>query len=252
MGDSWLNLVKQDGATVLITKYTGTSFQDKGANSHVITLQGDTINGGSLANTVRTDSFLMDGSGDYATIPDHADFDVTASWSVEWVMKHTIHPAENQSMVINAGPSSLNNNIRILVKNAGLSTAAVAFFLRETAVNSVNLETSASTVSHDIVEHWCIVYSSVSATVYKNGSSISTSAGTLLGSAASTVNIGRNEVTAGQHFSGQLGNLAIYKSVALTASQVLHHASSALNYDNRGEFTGSGRFSNRGLASGFI
>ena len=65
----------------------GTTFKDSGGTGHTVTAEGDAQI--DTAQSWRGASGLFDGVGDYLTVPDHADFDISTNWTVDFRVKHS-------------------------------------------------------------------------------------------------------------------------------------------------------------------
>ena len=245
MGDSWVNIAKQDNATVVFGNCGPVTMRDLSGNGHNATLQGVARPSGSIIqssfiNTVNCSS----GTGSSATAIDHADFDVTDPWSIELVIRRGLGIPLGNPHIIVAGTASATNQFRIMQSAANI-WAGIKIGGSEVAVDG-------PTIANGEVVHLIYVYASAAVTIYKNGS-VQSSGTPVLPAIADSPSLFIGNTNAGAaNFSNAIGPIAIYKSIELTAAQALNHANAALRYDSRASHTGSSRFSNRGLASGFL
>ena len=69
----------------LIDNHTGHTFTDSGNTGHTITPSGNTHHSGATEKIGST-SINFDGTGDYLSVADHADFDISGQFTIEcWV-----------------------------------------------------------------------------------------------------------------------------------------------------------------------
>lgn len=242
MGDSWTNLARQDGATTIFGQMDGTTIPDRSGNGNDATIQSGGVHDRSLVNSATINSLKC--SFGHATAADATEFDVTDPWSIEIVIRRSVGVPLGNPHIIVAGTNSADNQFRIMQSGSNI-WAGIKIGGSELAIDGPTISTSE-------VVHLIYVYVSASATVYRNGIVQSTGTPSLpvIANAASLF-IG-DSPAGSESFATNIGPIAIYKSIQLTASQSATHANAALGYDNRGSHTGSGRFSNRGLASGSL
>lgn len=221
MSYQWLNRVKADGATVILAKTGDGSIHDFGATSHVATMVNGASGGRTLVKSPIINSTKFDGVDDKVTIPDHADFDVTDPWSIEFVT-FPVGIATTMSF-LHAGTASATNGFHFFARTLGTpGVEKIRFVVRETAGNVVTGNTGNGSSPRNIRAHWAFVYASAALTIYKNGAVISPSADALGDVDAPELTIG-DRSTGTLPYAGLVGPIAIFKSVGLTAAQVALH-----------------------------
>lgn len=252
MSDQWLNLAKEAGATLLVTKTSTTAWADEGTGGNSVELRNGASGGNKLTNSDMFDAVELDGIDDYAIAQASTDFDVVDPCSFEWIMAAQLS-TESEATLMHYGPNATLNGFHILL-GAANAVPYVTCKIREAAGTLANTRVTnggGRNIVFGALEHWSIVYTGGAVTIYKNGDSVATEGQVFADDSAAALYIGRRDAATVNSFNGIMGAVAYYKSVELSAAQVKAHSDALMSPPIRGRRFGSERTSNRLMASGW-
>jgi len=190
---------------------------DESLNNHTPTNTGTPI---VVVESPFTGSILFDGSGDYITFPDHADFDFgTGSFTVELFMKSSVSSLNHY--IIGAWNTSSAREWSLLMTVSG----TLQFNTSSTGSDNPVSITTSGTVDDGVWHHIAITRSGNDYTVWVDG----TADGTATDS--STIFVGTIPVTigavngGGNAYNGELDNIVVTKGTAIYTTPFTPHTS---------------------------
>ena len=204
-------LTADSNTTLLIHSNTvnnSSVFVDSGVTGHTVNTSGDPVHSNNFAK-FGTTSMQFDGTGDYLSIADHADFDFgTGDFTIDFWAK-----------------ASVANTNAVWIGRANTSTGHSTWFFRiesATVVTFAHAPTETQkqytyTVGTSEWKHYAAVRSSGTTTIYVNGTSIgSFTDGNNYDSNAGNVYIGARQYSSGitQNYNGYIDELRISKGIA--------------------------------------
>ena len=197
--------------TVLLTCQKGP-IRDRSSSAHAITINGNakSISGASY--------FEFDGTDDYVTAPNNADFDFgSGDFTVEyWINFSTVSGIRG---IFGKRVSEVNYApILMYLQSSALQ------LLMSTSGSSWNVSLSTSTLSTGSWNHVAVFRSGTTVYLFLNGTSIG-STGTVSGALISntaplTVGVDSTSPSGSTPLNGYISNFRIYKGKALTAEEV--------------------------------
>ena len=204
----------------LLTAVSGTSLltcqkgniTDASSNNFTITVSGD------ARSVYGFPSFKFDGTDDYVTAPNNADFDFgSGDFTVEyWINFSTVSGIRG---IFGKRVSEVNYApILMYLQSSALQ------LLMSTSGSSWNVSLSTSTLSTGSWNHVAVFRSGTTVYLFLNGTSIG-STGTVSGALISntaplTVGVDSTSPSGSTPLNGYISNFRIYKGKALTAAEV--------------------------------
>ena len=196
--------------TVLLT-CQGGAITDNGPSSHAITVNND-------AKAVTASAFEFDGTDDYVTAPNNADFDFgSGDFTVEyWINFSTVSGIRG---IFGKRVSEVNYAPILMY----LQSSALQLQM-STSGSSWNVSLSTSTLSTGSWNHVAVFRSGTTVYLFLNGTSIG-STGTVSGALISntaplTVGVDSTSPSGSTPLNGYISNFRIYKGKALTEDEV--------------------------------
>ena len=215
-----------DAATVLLLHCDGsdaaTTFTDSSESAHTVTAVGD-----AQLDTAQfkfgTASGLLDGSGDYLTIPDHANWDTDGAYTVDFWLRYNASVQTESYFIGQHDHSGASGGGWAVLLNAGVLTVDIG----NTQVIAASPNFLANTWHHVA---WTRD-SSGNNRLFVDGNQIGS---TVINSDATTstnlLQIGEQPSTGGKPFNGWLDEIRISKGVARWVS---NFTAPALSYEQR-------------------
>ncbi len=164
------------------------SFTDSSASSHTITASGN-----AQLDTAQvkfgTGAGLFDGSGDFLTVPDSADFDMAADFTIDFWVRFPTAVDDDAYIIGQQDHSSLTGGGWGILTNTGL----IQFDFQDATIISV-----AHGFSADTWYHIAVVRSGSTVKMYKNGIEIGSGSTSASSSSTNDLKIGVQPSTGGK------------------------------------------------------
>lgn len=187
-----------------------TTFQDSSASAKAVT-----ANGNAQLSTATpkfgTSCGLFDGSGDYLTVGDHADFDLgSGDFTIEGWARRTALPSVAYGLLTKRVATSNYAPFNLEITASAQLRAQVS----TTGSSWVSI-TSSTTLTLNSYDHWAFVRNGGTLYLFINGQSVGSAAvsGALMTNTAAVV-IGGASSTAEYGWTGSLDEVRITKGVA--------------------------------------
>lgn len=200
-----------DANTKLLLHFDGadgsTTITDSSASARTITVVGN-AQLDTAQKVFGTASLLGDGTGDYLTAPDSADWTPAGDFTIDARIRVT--SLATTTFTICCHETDADNNYRFLVGASG----ALTFIVRSGASNIVNLNTGDGTISTGVWYHVAIVRSGNTWTLYIDGVATGTDTDSdAVPNFTGTFKIGGKSSTIAQSFEGWIDEFR-FSSVA--------------------------------------
>ncbi len=192
---------------------TSTTFTDNSESSHTVTANGD-AQIDTAQSVFGSASGLFDGTGDYLSISDHADWDFgTGDFTIDFHVRLTTLASDQD--FISTYSSDLGFWLRFTSSNG------LQFLGQEHGgTPSINFNEGGVTGwAADTWYHIALVRSGSDWYLFQDGTEVASTTGSLtMPNAVSDVNIGRNVSTTGAHVNGWMDEFRVSKGVARWSS----------------------------------
>ena len=187
------------------------SFVDSSTNNFSITRNGDTTQGTFSPFSQTGWSNYFDGSSQYLSVADSADFDFGGGdFTVEYWEYRTA--AKNDVTPINRRINISGSNNSIWMFGYEVSGNLSGYF--NNGAGTIYLNISMGAALYNSWNHYAIVRSGNTVTIYRNGTNIQTGSLTqTLPAAGQPISIGRMQ--SGYDFNGYISNVRLVKGVAV-------------------------------------
>ena len=207
-------LALQENGADASTTFRDYSLYDQSTRDHVLTAAGNAQYDTAQAPTGLTSSLLLDGTGDYFSAPDSADWLLDADFTIEGFVYPTASTA--QATIIGQWSGSTGTGTLAWALTSPNDTTRQFRFLASTDSNNVALDyNSGVALSLNAWSHVAVARSGSSVYLFVNGTQAGTTQ-TLSGSLANASNVlSIGATSAGtQTFTGNLAGFRITKGVA--------------------------------------
>ena len=194
----------------------GTTFDDASASNHTLTAVGNAQWDTAQAPTGLTSSLLLDGTGDYLSAADHANWDFTnGDFTVELHARFNGSPPASVRRII--GHDTFPGNRAWALNWRGDLTPDLSFFYSTDGTNITDSADRDWAATGDTWYHLAACRSGANLRIFVNGAILGTAydAGTeTIASTASALAIGSVTWTGGFEFTGWIAAVRITKGVA--------------------------------------
>jgi len=202
--------------TKLLLNFNGTdgatSSTDESDFNHILTFVGD-AQLDTAQQKFGTASLLLDGTGDYVTVPDSTDWNIfentTDNWTIDFFVKHTDHSGNEMYL---AQGSDGNNNWRIQHSDGN----GVRLLVTSSA-SSIIFTPYGGEITDTNWHHIALVKVGDEYGIYVDGTQVGYVQDTSTATFTGDLHIGSNE-TGGSNFDGWIDGLRIYKGNPFSAS----------------------------------
>lgn len=193
---------------------TGTTFTDVSNSAKTITTYGNTTHSTAVAPPFGTSSIYFDGSGDYLSLADSADFAFgSGDFTIEcWVYIATAIGGGSYPTIVSQR-AAYNSNYSWIIF---LTTNDIYFYCSSNG--TADFKTISSThAGVGVWAHFAVVRYGDSLYLFRNGVRVNTVTGlstTALYDSSSPVRIGATDSAVGAYFNGYIKDLRVTKGIA--------------------------------------
>lgn len=216
------------GSAVVLLAHLNSNFTDSSASAKTITANGNAAISASQS-VFENGSCAFDGTGDYLSVPDSADFDMSGgTWAIDcWTRVTDLSAAR----YVWSQETDANNYMGLIISTAGRLTFAVV----AAGVTVVSVATADGAVATNNWYHMAVCESGNNYYLFVDGQLLATSSDTdRPANYTGTFNIGRLTSSAANDFQGYIDEFRVTKGYVRFSSTIDSYTKLLLHGDNSG------------------
>ena len=191
---------------------TSVVFTDSGPTGHTITANGN-VQHDTAQKKFEGSSILFDGTGDYLSLADHANWDISTNWTIDLHVKHADH--DGQETYIGQWEDSSNRWYLYHAHGTGIT-----FIIRSGASNIVTVA-GAGEITDTNWHHVTLIKVGNEYGTYKDGPQIAYTSDSDTDTFAGELLIGRGSDLGVEDFAGHMDEIRIVQGNPFGAAPVV-------------------------------